>query len=262
MLRPNPLKARLADGRKNLGCWLVSNSAMAAEVVAYAGYDFVIIDHEHGPGDLMGLIGQLQALKAAAGEAAPAAFVRVPWNDPVYIKRVLDSGAEGIMIPYVETAGEAAQAAAACRYPPAGNRGCAYSAIRASNFGGFAADYWAGVNDEVMVMVQIETPAGRDNVADIAAAPGVDILFIGPNDLTVTSGHDPVDMTDEAIANVDATLKACKATGKPVSVVPYAGRGAAELFDLGFDMVAAGSELTHLRRSAEAAISAHREQHP
>ena len=260
MRRANPLKARLAAGRKNLGCWLVSNSPMAAEVVARAGYDFVIIDHEHGPGDLMGLVGQLQAIAAGGGDAAPATFVRVPWNDPVYIKRVLDSGAEGIMVPYVETADEAQQAADACRYPPDGTRGCAFTAIRAANFGGFAPQYWDVVNQETLVMLQIETPKGVENVEAIAATPGVDILFIGPNDLTVTSGFNPVSHTEESIANVDRAFAAARATGKPVSVTPHAGRGQEEIFGMGYDMLAAGSELTMLQRAATAAVGSHRER--
>lgn len=261
MRRENPMKARLAAGKRNLGCWLVSSSNMAAEVVSRAGYDFVIVDHEHGPGNLTDLIGQMQGLAAGGGaDGGPAVFVRVPWNDPVYIKRALDCGAEGIMVPYVETAEEAQAAAQACRYPPDGNRGCAFGAIRASNFGGFAADYWRKANGETLVMLQIETPAGVANAAEIAAVPGVDILFIGPNDLTVTSGFDPVNMGVDAVANVDAAFDACKATGMPVAAVPYAGRSAREMFEHGFDMVAAGSELSLLRRAAETAVAAHREQ--
>ena len=262
MRRPNPLKARLAAGKKNLGCWLVSNSPMAAEVVARAGYDFVIVDHEHGPGDMMGLVGQLQAIAAGGGEAAPATFVRVPWNDPVYIKRVLDAGAEGIMVPYVETAAEAKQAADACRYPPDGNRGCAFTAIRAANFGDFAPQYWDVVNQETLVMLQIETPKGVENAEAIAATPGVDILFIGPNDLTVTSGFSPVSPTEESVANVDRAFAAAKATGKPVSVTPHAGRGQEEIFNIGYDMLAAGSELTMLHRAATAAVGTHRKREP
>ena len=132
MIRSNPVKTRLTAGQKCLGLWLVANSSMNAEIVAQAGFDFVIIDHEHGPGDLKGAAGQMQALRSGSIGAAnddgrepggPAVLLRVPWNDTPYIKRALDTGAEGIMVPYVETAAEAEAAVRACKYPPAGNRG-------------------------------------------------------------------------------------------------------------------------------------------
>lgn len=270
MIRTNPVKARLAAGKKCLGLWLIANSGMNAEVVAQAGFDFVIIDHEHGPGDFNGAAVQMQALRAGSIGAdnddgrdpgGPATFIRVPWNDTPYIKRALDTGAEGIMVPYVETAGEALAAVHACKYPPQGNRGCAVGAIRATGFGQSSAAYWDRINDEVCVMLQIETRKGIENIPEIAKVDGVDILFIGPNDMTVTSGINPLKPTDESRAIIESAESAIKAAGKPMGAVPYYGQTTAEMFDRGYDFVAAGSDLHLIRAAGKAAMDAHRKSH-
>ncbi len=262
MLRPNPMKARLRDGKKCLGLWLLSNNALAAEMVAQAGFDFVIIDHEHAPGDLMGVIGQQHALRATApatGPAGgPAVFLRVPWNDPVYIKRALDTGVEGIMVPYVETADEARAAVEACKYPPEGNRGCAVGAIHATGFGFERKDYWARVNDEVTVILQIETPRAIDNIPAIAEVPGIDVLFIGPTDLTVTAGYNPTDPPQEALDLIARAEEAIKATGIAMATVPYYGRGPQDMFDRGYAMAIQNSELTLIRNAGLAMVEPHR----
>lgn len=262
MLRPNPVKARLRAGKKCLGLWLVSNSALAAEMVAQAGFDFVLIDHEHGPGDLIGVIGQRQALRAGAPESGPdggpAVFLRVPWNDPVYVKRALDTGVEGIMVPYVETAAEARAAVDACKYPPVGSRGCAIGAIYATGFGHDRVPYWKGINDELTVILQIETPKGVDNIPEIAAVEGVDVLFIGPTDLTVSAGYDPTDPAPEAIALIERAEAAIKAAGKPMATVPYYGHGVQEMFDHGYDLLVRDSDLTLIRKAGQAMVGPHR----
>ena len=267
MIRSNPVKVRLAAGQKCLGLWLAANSGMTAEIVAQAGVDFVIIDHEHGPGDLMGAAAQMQALRSGSIGAAnddgrepggPAVILRVPWNDTPYIKRALDTGAEGIMVPYVETAAEAEAAVRACKYPPAGNRGCAVSAIRAAGFGHASAEYWDRINDEVCTVLQIETQKGIANIPEIARVEGVDVLFIGPTDMTATSGFNPTAPTAESRAIVESAESAVKAARKPMAAVPYGGQSAAQMFDRGFDLVAAGSDLSLIRAGANAAMAAHR----
>ena len=269
MIRSNPVKARLAAGRKCLGLWLVANSSMTAEIVARAGVDFVIIDHEHGPGDLMGAAAQMQALRSGGIGAAnddgrepggPAAFIRVPWNDTPYIKRALDTGAEGIMVPYVETAAEAEAAVRACKYPPAGNRGCAVSAIRATGFGHDAAEYWNRIDAEVCTILQIETQKGVANIPEIAQVDGVDILFIGPTDLTATSGYNPTEPPAEARAIIESAEAAVRASGKPMAAVPHSGHSPAQMFERGYDMIAGGSDLSLIRTGARAAMDAHRER--
>lgn len=262
MIRTNPLRTRLDAGKKCLGIWLVSNNAILAEATAQAGYDFVIIDHEHGPGDFMGAIGQQQALRSGDIQTGgPAALMRVPWNDPVYIKRALDSGIEGIMVPYIETAAEAEAAVSACKYPTEGSRGCAIGAMRATGFGHSRAEYWDRVNDEVVVIVQIETRKAVANIPEIAAVPGVDILFIGPNDLTVSSGYDPLNPPDEARTLLEEAEAAIKATGKPMAAVPYYGQSAEQMFDRGYNMLAAGSEMSLIRSAALAQLEPYRKAH-
>lgn len=258
MFRPNPVKARLRDGKKCLGLWLLSNNALAAEMVAQCGFDFVLIDHEHGPGDLMGVIGQQHALRAYAPDGGPAVFLRVPWNDPVYIKRALDTGVEGIMVPYIETADEARAAVAACKYPPEGVRGCAIGAIHATGFGNERKEYWNKVNGEVTVILQIETPKAVDNIPEIGAVDGVDVLFIGPTDLTVGGGFDPTDPPQEALDLIERAEDAIKATGVAMATVPYYGRGPQDMFDRGYALAVQHSELTLIRNAGRAMVEPHR----
>ena len=131
MYRPNTLKQRLAAGKKALGCWLQINSPIAAEVLALCGYDFLLIDNEHGPASLSDSVALLQAMSAFP----VASMMRVPWNDPVYLKRALDIGVESVMIPAIDTREQAEQAVRACRYPPAGFRGSAYQIVRGASYG-------------------------------------------------------------------------------------------------------------------------------
>ena len=255
MFGENALKKRLAAGKKALGCWLVSNDPMAAEMVGLAGYDFALIDHEHGPGDLMGAIGQTRAL----GRFETTCVMRVPWNDMVYVKRALDSGMEGIMVPYVENAEEARAAVAACRYAPAGNRGCAIGAVRATGFGKTAKDYWERIQDNLLIILQVETPTAVDNIPEIAAVEGVDVLFIGPNDLCNNMGRMPGAVDDEVAAVLDRAEAAIKDAGKYLASVPHRGRSPMDMFAAGYDIVTGGSDMSLLRIAGEAQVAAHRE---
>ena len=259
MFRPNPIKAALAAGTPQLGVWLVGNNAMTAEVAGRAGFDFAIIDHEHGPGDLVGAIEQLLALQASTPGGGPATFIRVGWNDPVTIKRALDTGVEGVMIPMIETADQA-RAAVACRYPPSGIRGCAVGAMRASGFGADMPDYWRRANDEVCVMLQIETEKAVDNIAEIAAVDGIDILFIGPYDLMVSTGYDPLNPSPEAIALVERAEKAILAAGKPMGAVPHSGLDLDGMYARGYALVGAASELSLMRNAALAMTEPHKKR--
>lgn len=258
-MRDNPLRKKFDRGSKALGCWLVANNPMSAEVLAATGYDFVLIDHEHGPGDLIGAINQMNAIAAAGegkAEGGPARVLRVPWNDPVYIKRALDLGVEGVMIPMIQTRAEAEAAVEACLYPPAGIRGSALGAVRATGYGTDSADYWKRVNRELLIVAQIETEKAVENIAEIAAVERIDVLFIGPGDLTTNAGFDPVDPPQEALELIDRTAASVKELGKWLGIVPFGGRTPAELFGMGYDMVAAHTELTLLRRAAAADIDA------
>jgi len=253
VFRDSPLRRRLDQGGRALGCWLHMASPIAAEIVALAGYDFVLIDHEHGAGNLLGAVSQIQAVSAT-----PAATVmRVPWNDPVYIKRALDTGIEGVMIPAIEDAEAARAAVAACRYPPAGIRGVAYSVTRAADYGLRAAEYGAKANDNLVVMCQIESPRAVDNIAEIAAVEGVDVLFIGPFDLSAAIGKAGRFDDTEVAAMLERAEARALESGVVLGGIPKAGDDVAAMHERGYRLVVGGSDVTHLRDAARADVAAH-----
>src|SRR3954471_752817 len=169
----NSFKRSLAEGRPQIGLWCSLCNNIAAEIIAGAGFDWILIDTEHAPNELPNVFSQLQAL--VGGTAAPV--VRPAWNDTVLLKRFLDSGVQSFLVPYVQTAEEARAAVAATRYPPHGVRGVAVT-HRANQYGRIK-DYAREANDQICVLVQIETRLGLENLEAIAAVDGVDGLFIG-----------------------------------------------------------------------------------
>ena len=228
----NPLKEMLKQGKKTAGSWLHMQSPIASEIIARAGFDWVIIDMEHGPGDVMTLISQLQAV--SAGNTVP--IVRVPWNDFVIIKRVLDAGAYGLIIPYVNTKEEAEAAVRACKYPPEGIRGLAGS-TRAAWFNRFAKNYLPNANDEILIMTQVETLTAVDNLDDMLAVEGIDGIFIGPMDLATSMGH----LADPSPAKVQSTIAEIEAkvkkTDKFLATISGTWAQAKGLYDRGYQLV-------------------------
>ncbi|MEI6559148.1 MAG: aldolase/citrate lyase family protein [Rhodospirillaceae bacterium] len=254
MYRDNPVKRRLSRGGSVLGCWLTMASPIAAEVVGLAGYDCVMIDHEHGPGSLLDAVGLMQAV--AASGASP--LMRVPWNDAVYIKRALDAGVEGLMVPSVSSAAEARAAVAACRYPPAGLRGSAYGSVRASDYGLQGQHYRDTAADNLLVILQIETAAGVESVPEIARVPGVDVLFLGPYDLSGSIGRLGCFDDPEVVAAIDRAERAILASGLCYGSVPSPLRTTAQLHGAGCRLVLAGSDTGFVRRGASAEVAAFR----
>ena len=183
----NPFKALLArkdfPGGYAVGSWIMSASPVVAEAMGCAGFDWGVVDMEHTPLDQMDLIHMLQAI--AGTSMLP--ITRVPWNDAVMVKRVLDAGAQTLMFPYIQSAEEARRAVAATKYAPQGVRGMA-GMSRGSRFG-TVKDYFKVANDAVSVLLQIETPEAMANIEEIASVPGVDSLFFGPGDLSGAMGH-------------------------------------------------------------------------
>jgi 4-hydroxy-2-oxoheptanedioate aldolase len=237
------LKARLKAGEKLLGAWTMTDSADNAEVMAQTGLDFLLMDHEHGQATLPAAIAQLRAIKGTGC----AGLMRVPWNDMIYIKRVLDAGIQGIMVPQVNTPEEARAVVAACRYPTLGIRGAA-GGTRATSYGADMG-YYGRAADELLIIVQIETPQAVENAAAIAAIDGIDVVFVGPRDLSAYIGK--LNKMDDPelralIAKVeDATLKSGKALG---TVAPTGGL-VKQLSERGYSFLIAGSDMTHLRAS-------------
>jgi 4-hydroxy-2-oxoheptanedioate aldolase len=252
MYRKNRLKQKLGDGGKALGCWLQMASAPAAEIIGQAGFDCIIIDNEHGPGDGVMAISQMRALSASPATA----LVRVPWNDLVHIKRSLDAGAEGLMIPYINSAEEARAAADACFYPPAGNRGAALGAIRAADYGRSREEYLRSINDNLFIILQIETVRAIEAIPEIAATDGVDMLFIGPTDLSADIGKLGQGSDPELLALIERAEAAIKASGKLMGIIPFAGLGLDEIYARGYDLVMAASDVALLREGADAKIAA------
>ncbi|MEO5732398.1 MAG: aldolase/citrate lyase family protein [Rubrivivax sp.] len=233
-----------------VGSWVMSASPVVAEAMGCAGFDWAVVDMEHSPLDLMGLVHILQAV----GNTPMQPVVRVPWNDTVFIKRVLDAGARTLMFPFIQNAGEAARAVAATRYPPAGVRGMA-GMSRGSRFG-TTSDYFKVAHDGICNLLQLETVEAVAELEAIAAVPGVDALFVGPGDLSGTMGH-VGQLTHPAVLELmaDAARRA-NAIGKPIGTVGGNAETVAQYRAMGYDYVAIASDLGLLMRAAQAAAAA------
>ena len=242
----NAFKRALAEGRRQIGIWSSLGSNVVAEILAPAGFDWVLLDMEHSPNEVPMLIQQMQALNG--GTATP--IVRPPWNDPVIIKRVLDAGAQSILVPFVQNAAEARAAVAATRYPPAGIRGVATGA-RAGRYGRIDG-YLHKANAEMCVLLQIETPMGLTNLEAIAAVEGVDGVFIGPSDLAATHGH----LGNPGHADVETLIFEAGARlakiGKPAGFLTPNQDLARRVIDAGFLFVAVGSDNGLLVKASDA----------
>ncbi|WP_126283375.1 4-hydroxy-2-oxoheptanedioate aldolase [Burkholderia stagnalis] len=242
----NSFKAALARGDAQVGLWLGLANPYGAEVVAGAGFDWLLIDGEHAPNTVPTILAQLQAI--APYPSHPV--VRVPWNDPVRIKQVLDVGAQSLLVPMVQSAGEAQAAVAATRYPPHGIRGVGSALARASRWNR-VGDYLHRANDEMAVLVQVETRAGLDAIDAIARVDGVDGVFIGPADLAADLGHLGNPAHPDVQAAIDGAIRAIKAAGKAPGILSADEAAARRYFDAGALFVAVGVDTTLLARSVE-----------
>lgn len=232
----NRFKRALARDERQIGLWSTLGSAMVAELVGHAGFDWLLIDTEHSPNELPAIVAQLQAMQTGTASAV----VRPAWNDPVLIKRILDIGVQSLLIPFVETAEAAAAAVAATRYPPDGIRGVS-TGSRAAGYGRIK-DYPRAAAAEICVLVQIETLKGVENIDAIAAVPGVDGVFVGPADLSASLGYlgDPLNpAVQETIGRV---LAACRKAGKPTGYLTGNEAEAQKWLDAGFRFVAVGTD--------------------
>lgn len=253
----NRVKQMLKDGKKTAGSWLQMASPISAEIIARAGFDWVIIDMEHGPGDLMTLVSQFQAVNGSG--AVP--IVRVPWNDFVLIKRVLDAGAYGILIPYVNCKEEAEAAVRACKYPPEGIRGIAGS-TRAAWFNRNAMNYFSRANDEILIIVQIETRTAVDNLDEILGVPGVDGIFVGPMDLATSLGH----IYNPAVPEVQSVIRSIEEkagkTDKFLGTISSDWHQAKQLYARGYRLISLMSDGNALAAAAADKIAEFRKEFP
>jgi 2-keto-3-deoxy-L-rhamnonate aldolase RhmA len=248
----NPFRQllRARDAKPPVGTWVMSASPIVAEAIGHAGFDWGVLDMEHTPLDLMTLVHLLQAV----GNTKMVPVVRVPWNDTVMVKRVLDAGAETLMVPFIQNAEEAARAVAATRYPPEGVRGMAAMG-RASRFG-TVPDFFKAANKSVGVVVQLETPQAIAQLEAIAAVPGVDALFVGPGDLSGSMGHVGNLTHPDVMALMSGAAQRARALGKPIGTVGGTPEVVTRYRAAGYDYVAIGSDLGLLMRGAQAAAQA------
>ena len=231
------IQEQAVAGRFLAGAWCNLSSSITVEMAANAGFDWILIDQEHGPGDNAALLHQIQAV----GDKPTAVIVRVVWNQMPLIKRTLDLGASGIMIPYIETPEDAAKAVSYMRYPPQGLRGAALSP-RAAGYGPGFDRYFAQANKNLLTVVQIETGKAVENAAEIAAVDGVDVLFIGPLDLSLSLGLNDRFNDPEFIKVLGRVAQTARQAGKGAGILLPSTELLKTAHDLGFNFVAAGSD--------------------
>ena len=249
-MRPNRIKQIWSEGRFVTLGWLSVSHGFTAEVMARQGFDALCVDMQHGLTDMNDVWPMLQAISQT--DTVP--IVRVPWNDPATIMKVLDLGAFGVIVPLVNNAEEAAKAVAACRYPPVGMRSS--GPVRAVHYGG--SDYLANANNEIIVMVMIETKEGIANLDAICATPGLDAVYIGPADLSLSLGYAPgLDKTDPPVVDaIRKILAACKrhriVAGLHNNTVAYAQK----MINDGFQFVTIASDSRFLAAKASEEVAA------
>jgi 4-hydroxy-2-oxoheptanedioate aldolase len=246
-MRSNGLREAWAEDRAALGAWLTIPSGFSAEIMAHAGFDWVCVDTQHGVIDYQQMVGMLQAVSATP--VTP--LVRVPWNEPGIIGKSLDAGARGIIIPMVNSKAEAERAVWSCRYAPAGGR--SYGPLRANLHIGF--DYYDHANADVLCIVMIETRDAVGRIDEILSVPGIDAVYVGPADLSITLGLPPAPDHDEPVFAdaIDRILEGCRTHG----IVPgIAGnqKTAPKRIEQGFKLVEAASDAGLLGVGAGAAL--------
>jgi len=245
-LPQNHFKRAIRAGQQQIGLWCSLPGAYVAEAVAGSGFDWLLLDTEHSPGDPLTVMEQLQAV-------APypvSAVVRPASNDTVLIKRFLDLGAQTLLIPYVQSVEEAKAAVAAMRYPPRGVRGVA-GVTRATKFGR-VPNYAKRAEEELCLLVQIETQDALDRLEAIAAVDGVDGVFIGPADLAASLGHAGELGNPKVIAAVEDAIRRIRACGKPAGILTPDNAFAKRCIELGTLFTAVGVDAAMIARATEA----------
>ena len=237
----NKIDEQAREGKFCLGMWIASDSSAIAELLGHLGFDWILLDLEHGIGGESALWQQLQAIRSTPTDA----IVRVVTNDPGQIKRALDMGASGIMVPFVNTADDARRAVNAMQYPPSGCRGVA-GLSGANRFGLDFKDYFANAN-QILKVMQIETAQGVSNVEQIAKVDGVDVIFVGPLDLSVNLGI-PAEYDHPRLKeSIKHVVQACKNNGKIAGMFLPSPGLVADAVAEGFTFVAFGTEMDILR---------------
>ena len=252
-MKSNPVKEKLRTGQPTFGTWLSLGDLYATRVLARAGFDWLTLDIEHSAIDW----SCATTLFAAVADAGCVPLARVPQGSHDYIKRVLDAGAWGIVVPMVDTVEQARAAIAAAKYPPTGNRSVG-GGMHALNFGASSAEYYERANDEILVVLQTESPRGVENAEEIYSLPGVDAIFIGPNDLRAqmrsSDGRDPTPEQHEAM--IQRVIQIGKGVGTPTGIHAMDSKSAKQRAKEGMQFLAVGSDLLLLATEANRTVNA------
>ncbi|MFZ1813691.1 MAG: aldolase/citrate lyase family protein [Rhizobiaceae bacterium] len=248
-LPQNRFKDAIRQRRKQVGLWVSLASNFSAEVVAHAGFDWVVIDMEHSPNEVMDVVGQLQAFQGTT----TTPLVRPMWNDSVVVKRLLDIGAPGLVFPMVQSVEEARAAVSATRYPPGGIRGVAGNQ-RANAFGRIK-DYFKRVEEETCVIVQIESRAAMAQAREIASVDGVDGVFFGPADIAADMGMLGQPAHPDVWEAIMPAARAVMDAGKPVGTLISDMALVRRLFADGFTFIAVATDLSLLIRGVDQALA-------
>jgi 4-hydroxy-2-oxoheptanedioate aldolase len=248
-MRINAVKKLWREGKPAVGAWLSIPDGFAAEVMAHTGVDWLCIDMQHGCIDYSDVVPMLTAISTTA--VTP--FVRVPWNEPAMIMKVLDAGAYGVIVPMVSNRAEAERAVAACRYPPTGMR--SNGPNRALLYGG--ADYQKNADREMACVVMIETPEGIEKMDEIISTPGLDAAYIGPTDLALALGVPPLMDNDDPkhVATVNRILETCKRHNVVAGMHTASSRYTQRYIDQGFQMVMLVADRAAMSNYVKAEVS-------
>lgn len=241
----NLAKKKLIKRKKISAAWLQTGSNITAEIMGKAGFDVLAIDMEHGPGDIMNLIQQLQAISKY--DVTP--IVRIPWNDSVQIKKILDAGVHGMIVPYIGTREEAEKVVKFSKYPLEGIRGIAPSP-RAGSYGMNSMNYLKNANNELLLFVQIESAEGVKNIDEIVKVKEIDGIFIGPMDLATSMGHFCNPKAEEVQLAIKKVEEVALKNKKLLGTVSANFESAKQLYEKGYNMVIMMSDSTSLGKLA------------
>jgi 4-hydroxy-2-oxoheptanedioate aldolase len=252
-MRSNRLHALRAERKLILNAWLSIPSSYAAEVASHQGFDAVTVDLQHGMIGFESAVPMLQAISTTG--AVP--LVRPSRNEPAEIMKLLDAGAYGVICPMISTREEAERLVESCRYPPAGNR--SFGPARGVLYGG--TDYLSGADAAILVLAMIETEAAIENLDAIVATPGLDGIFIGPNDLALALGRAPKSEHDDplVIGRIEQIRKTAEAAGLLTGIFCSGGTGAVQRAREGFELVTPGNDVALLRTAMQRAVAEARE---
>ncbi len=255
----NTFKQAIQQKRTQIGLWTALADGYCAEIIAGTGYDWLLVDGEHAPNDVRSVLAQLQGIASAAGAfpdkpGMSHPVVRVPHGDTALIKQYLDIGAQTLLVPMVNTAEQAAELVQAMRYPPQGVRGLGSSLARSARWATYP-NYLHEANDQVCLLVQVESVQGMQNIDAIAATPGVDGVFIGPSDLAATMGH-PGNITHPDVqAAIEHGMKRILLAGKAPGILAPVEAQARKWLDAGAVFVAVGVDVTLMVTGAKTLLA-------